>query len=86
MVNIICEAARTGEIGDGKIFVSPVAGNCWHVERAVTHANRTLGTMKGLASRVHGADVVRIRTGETGDAGERMAGGMADRMTSESDS
>ena len=25
VVNIICEAARTGHIGDGKIFVIPVA-------------------------------------------------------------
>ena len=24
MVQIICDAARTGEIGDGKIFVAPV--------------------------------------------------------------
>ena len=30
VVNIICSAARTGEIGDGKIFVSPVAGK-WHL-------------------------------------------------------
>ena len=32
------------------------------------------------------ADVVRIRTGETGAAGERMAGGMADRMDSDDES
>lgn len=40
-----------GEIGDGKIFVSPVA------------------------------DVVRVRTAETGDKAERMEGGMSDLLT-----
>ena len=24
LVDIICETARTGEVGDGKVFVSPV--------------------------------------------------------------
>lgn len=24
LIDVICEAARTGEVGDGKIFVSPV--------------------------------------------------------------
>ncbi len=37
-VQLICRAARTGEVGDGKIFLYPVA------------------------------DVVRIRTGETGES------------------
>jgi nitrogen regulatory protein PII len=46
---IIVGAARTGEQGDGKLFVSPVA------------------------------DVIRVRTGETGASAERMEGGMADR-------
>ena len=46
VVNLITDAACTGEVGDGKIFVSPVA------------------------------DVVRIRTGETGAVAERMAGGL----------
>ena len=45
VVDIIIDAAQTGEIGDGKIFLTPVA------------------------------DVVRIRTGETGEDAERMAGG-----------
>ena len=44
VVDIIINAAQTGEIGDGKIFPTPVA------------------------------DVVRIRTGETGEDAERMAG------------
>jgi nitrogen regulatory protein P-II 1 len=26
IVNTICEVARTGEVGDGKIFISPVEG------------------------------------------------------------
>lgn len=52
-VNTICQAAATGEVGDGKIFVSPVV------------------------------DVVRVRTGETGAAAERMIGGMADMAGSE---
>ena len=51
VVRIVVEASRTGEIGDGKIFVSPVA------------------------------DVVRIRTAETGDKAERMEGGMSDLLT-----
>jgi nitrogen regulatory protein PII len=38
VAQVIAEAARTGEIGDGKIFLSPVA------------------------------EVIRIRTGEEGDA------------------
>ncbi len=38
LVNVICEAARTGEVGDGKIFVTNVD------------------------------EVIRIRTGESGDA------------------
>lgn len=37
-VELICETARTGEVGDGKIFVSPVE------------------------------QVIRIRTGESGEA------------------
>ena len=48
VVRLVVAAARTGEIGDGKIFVSPVA------------------------------DLVRVRTGETGLAAEHMVGGMAD--------
>lgn len=48
MVRIVCKTAGTGEIGDGKIFVHPVA------------------------------DVVRVRTGETGAVAERMEGGMED--------
>ncbi|KAK9812859.1 hypothetical protein WJX72_004810 [[Myrmecia] bisecta] len=50
VVRIIATAAHTGEIGDGKIFVVPVA------------------------------DVIRIRTGETGAVAERMEGGLADRQ------
>lgn len=50
VASIIVGAARTGEQGDGKLFVSPVA------------------------------DVIRVRTGETGGAAERMEGGMADRL------
>ena len=38
LVEVIQEAARTGEVGDGKIFISPIE------------------------------QVIRIRTGETGDA------------------
>jgi nitrogen regulatory protein P-II 1 len=37
VVNVITEAARTGKIGDGKIFITPVD------------------------------EVIRIRTGETGE-------------------
>nr|AVU04950.1 putative nitrogen regulatory protein [Lobosphaera incisa] len=48
VVRIIATAAHTGEIGDGKIFVVPIA------------------------------EVVRIRTGETGAVAERMEGGMMD--------
>lgn len=44
----VCGAAHTGEIGDGKVFIHPVA------------------------------DVIRVRTGETGAVAERMAGGMQD--------
>ena len=51
VVRIVVEASRTGEIGDGKIFVAPVA------------------------------DVVRVRTAETGDKAERMEGGMSDLLT-----
>lgn len=48
VIRAVCAAAHTGEIGDGKIFVHPVA------------------------------DVIRVRTGETGAIAERMAGGMQD--------
>lgn len=49
IVQQICTSAFTGEQGDGKIFVHPVA------------------------------DIVRIRTAETGINAERMTGGMSDR-------
>uniref|UniRef100_A0A0D9WCE9 Nitrogen regulatory protein P-II n=1 Tax=Leersia perrieri TaxID=77586 RepID=A0A0D9WCE9_9ORYZ len=52
VVDKIIEKARTGEIGDGKIFLIPVS------------------------------DVIRIRTGERGEQAERMAGGLADRLSS----
>ncbi|EFN50797.1 hypothetical protein CHLNCDRAFT_28697, partial [Chlorella variabilis] len=48
VVRIVATAAHTGQIGDGKIFVHPVA------------------------------DIIRIRTGETGPLAERMEGGMED--------
>lgn len=48
VVRLIATACYTGEVGDGKIFIHPVA------------------------------DVVRVRTGETGAIAERMQGGMAD--------
>ena len=48
VIRAVCGAAHTGEIGDGKVFVHPVA------------------------------DVIRVRTGETGAIAERMAGGMQD--------
>lgn len=48
IVRIICTAAYTGEVGDGKIFVHPVA------------------------------ELVRVRTAETGILAERMEGGMQD--------
>lgn len=48
VVRLIATACYTGEVGDGKIFIHPVA------------------------------DVVRVRTGETGAIAERMEGGMAD--------
>ncbi|CAD7700268.1 unnamed protein product [Ostreobium quekettii] len=51
----IADAAWTGEIGDGKIFVHPVA------------------------------DVVRIRTGESGLEAEHMEGGMSDIHASNSE-
>ncbi|CAG9460601.1 unnamed protein product [Pedinophyceae sp. YPF-701] len=47
---VIAVSAHTGEIGDGKIFVSPVA------------------------------DMVRIRTGQTGHDAERMTGGRSERI------
>lgn len=48
VVRLVAAAAYTGEIGDGKIFVHPVA------------------------------DIVRIRTAETGILAEKMQGGMED--------
>ncbi|BDA51669.1 probable nitrogen regulatory protein P-II [Coccomyxa sp. Obi] len=51
VVRIITRAAQTGEIGDGKIFVHPVA------------------------------DIIRVRTAETGVSAERMEGGMSDRTS-----
>ena len=54
VVRMICTACYTGEVGDGKIFVHPVA------------------------------DVVRVRTGETGETGEKMIGGMSDLQSSSS--
>ena len=52
VVRLICTSCYTGEVGDGKIFVYPVA------------------------------DVVRIRTGETGAVAEKMSGGMEDLSSS----
>ena len=49
VVQLICTTCYTGSVGDGKIFVSPVA------------------------------DVVRVRTGETGAVAERMQDGLADK-------
>jgi len=48
VVRLICTSCYTGEVGDGKIFIHPVA------------------------------EVVRVRTGETGAVAERMVGGMSD--------
>jgi len=48
VVRTIAGAAFTGEVGDGKMFVHPVA------------------------------EVIRVRTGETGSRAERMEGGMQD--------
>ena len=48
VVRTISSAAYTGEVGDGKIFVHPVA------------------------------EVIRVRTAETGAVAERMAGGRED--------
>lgn len=56
VVRTIAIAALTGEIGDGKIFVHPVA------------------------------EVVRIRTGETGGVAERMLGGREDMLERSSQS
>ncbi|KAG2494419.1 hypothetical protein HYH03_007471 [Edaphochlamys debaryana] len=50
VVRLVAASAFTGEIGDGKIFVHPVA------------------------------EVVRIRTAETGLEAEKMEGGMEDMM------
>ena len=44
VVNIICSAARTGEIGDGKIFVSPVAGRRWLCDSASRCHMHVLGS------------------------------------------
>eukprot|EP00878_Enallax_costatus_P002824 GHUV01003016.1.p1 GENE.GHUV01003016.1~~GHUV01003016.1.p1 ORF type:complete len:208 (+),score=53.12 GHUV01003016.1:153-776(+) len=52
VVRTVAMSAHTGEIGDGKIFVHPVA------------------------------DVVRIRTAETGGVAERMIGGVEDILNS----
>ncbi|XP_039156939.1 nitrogen regulatory protein P-II homolog [Eucalyptus grandis] len=51
VIDKIIEEARTGEIGDGKIFLVPIS------------------------------DVIRVRTGERGDEGERMSGGRADMFS-----
>ncbi|KFM25135.1 Nitrogen regulatory protein P-II-like protein [Auxenochlorella protothecoides] len=51
VIQTIASTTYTGEIGDGKIFVHPVA------------------------------DVIRVRTGETGAIAERMEGGMSDRTS-----
>jgi len=51
VVRLICTACYTGEVGDGKIFIHPVA------------------------------EVIRVRTGETGAVAERMIGGMSDLTT-----
>lgn len=51
VVQTIATAAHTGEIGDGKIFVHPVA------------------------------EVIRIRTAETGAVAEKMEGGLSDMTT-----
>jgi len=48
IVRLVTLAANTGEVGDGKIFVHPVA------------------------------DIIRVRTGESGLKAERMAGGRYD--------
>jgi nitrogen regulatory protein PII len=48
VVRIIAAASYTGEVGDGKLFVHPVA------------------------------EVIRVRTAETGAVAERMEGGMQD--------
>ena len=49
VVRIISASAYTGEIGDGKIFVHPVA------------------------------EVIRVRTAETGAVAEKMEGGLSDK-------
>ncbi|OVA13581.1 Nitrogen regulatory protein PII [Macleaya cordata] len=51
VIDKIIEEARTGEIGDGKIFLVPVS------------------------------DVIRVRTGERGEKGERMTGGRSDMIS-----
>lgn len=48
IVRMICVSAYTGEVGDGKIFIHPVA------------------------------EVIRIRTAQTGERAEHMEGGMRD--------
>ncbi len=48
VVRVVAASAYTGEIGDGKIFIHPVA------------------------------DVIRVRTAETGAVAERMEGGLED--------
>ncbi|KAK9831563.1 hypothetical protein WJX74_000233 [Apatococcus lobatus] len=55
VARVISVTAHTGEIGDGKIFILPVA------------------------------DVVRVRTGETGLDAERMTGGAFDRKVAPED-
>ena len=59
VVGAIEEAARTGEIGDGKIFVSPVI-------EAVRIRTGEIGDGKIFVGPV--IEAVRIRTGERGDA------------------
>ena len=58
ILDVIVESARTGEVGDGKIFVSDVA--------EVIRIARTgeVGDGKIFVSDV--AEVIRIRTGERG--------------------
>ncbi|PKA48160.1 Nitrogen regulatory protein P-II like [Apostasia shenzhenica] len=64
VINKIIEEARTGEIGDGKIFL------------IVTRTEFIV-----FAAVIPVSDVIRVRTGERGEKGERMTGGRADMIS-----
>ena len=74
VVNLIVNAAQTGEFGDGKIF------GAWPVlrmlRRCLLALTRALSNSLPAVSPI--SDVIRIRTAEHGARAERMRGGRED--------